>query len=220
MPTRTEIRDLVRTQTLVEVDDLTDSKVDNLINQAIRDVSVRFNWPFLAKTDTIAIVNGTDTYAFPTDADRIQAILLTDSTEPLEEVSAATGLAADGLSPSTGTPSWFFIWGEQFILRPVPDADTTLTVYYFRKPTVLTNDGDSPEFAEQFHYVLTDFVMQQLWEREEDFEKGNVYKDRYTQGVEQMARYYLNRAVDQPIVIGEPKAMWSRKGPRMPWLEV
>lgn len=220
MPTRTELRDLVRTQTLVEVDDLTDAKVDNLFDQAIRDVSVRFDWPYLAKIDTIAVTNGTDTYALPADCDRVHTILLAGSTAPLEEVAASTGLSAEGLSPSSGTPSWFFIWGENFVLRPVPDADNTLTVYYFRTPTLMTDDAHEPEFADQFHYVLTDFVMQQLWEREEDFEKGNVYKDRYLQGVEQMARFYLNRAKDAPLVIGEPKAMWSRRGPRMPWLEV
>lgn len=218
MPTRTELRDLVRTQTLVEGDDLTDAKVDNLFDQAMRDVSVRFDWPYLAKIDTIAVTSGTDTYALPADADRLQAFLVADSTAPLKEVAAATALSAEGLSPSTGTPSFFFLWGEEVVLRPIPDADTTLSVYYFRTPVLMTDDAHVPEFAAQFHYILTDFVMQQLWEREEDFEKGNVYKDRFLQGIEQMARFYLNRTQDSPLVIGEPHT--KLLGPRMPWLEV
>ena len=219
MPTRAEIRDLVRSQTLVESDDYTDDKVDNLINQAIRDLSVRFDWPFLAKIDTIAVTDATDTYPLPSDCSRVEAILLDGYSERLREMSPATALSEEGGVQAAGTPDSFFLWGESIVLRPQPSANATVRVYYYRTPTVLTNDSDTPEFAEQFHYVLSDFVMQQLWEREEDFEKGAVYNARYAQGVESMARFYLNRVADHPVTVGQPVGMrW--KGPRQPWLEV
>lgn len=220
MPNRTELRDLVRVQTLVESDDLTDAKVDNLFNQAIRDVSVRFPWPFLAASTTIAVTNATDTYALPSDVDRIEVLLKADYRQPLFEQAASSAFHIDGATPSTGSPSWFFLWGESIVLRPQPDGNETLTLYYYKKPTMMTDDSHTPEWAEQFHYLITDFVMQQLWEREEDFEKGNVYRERYLQGVESMARFYLNRKQDSPLVIGQPGETWARRGPRQPWLEV
>lgn len=220
MPTRSELRDLVRVSTLVEADDLTDSKVNNLMNQAVRDVSSRFDWPFLATSDTIAVTNATDTYALPTDADRLEAVLIAGSTAPLIEVSPGTAFAQDGAVPSSGTPSWYFLWGGNLVLRPQPDGDSTLTVYYYRKPATLDNDIDEPEWADKFHYLISDFVMSKLWEREEDFQRASVYEARYLQGIEAMARFYLNRVSDAPLIVGEPKSRRYGTGPRMTWLEV
>lgn len=220
MPTRSELRDLVRSQTLVESDDYTDDKVNNLINQALRDVSVRFDWPYLAKIDTIAVTGAQDTYALPSDTSRVEAVLLEGQAQPLNEVAPSVALREDGTTPGSGTPTWYFLWGNNVVLRPVPSASGTLTIYYYRTPTTLTNDGSSPEFAEQFHYIVADFVMQQLWEREEDFEKAAVYAGRYAAGVESMARFYLNRVNDGPMIVGEPNRARRIKGPRMTWMEV
>lgn len=220
MPTRAELRDLVRSQTLVESDDYTDAKVDNLINQAIRDLSVRFAWPYLAAIDTIAVSAAVDTYALPADTSRVEAILLDGSTTRLREMGPSTALFEEAGVPASGTPDSYFVWGDSIVLRPIPTGSENLTVYYYRNPTTLNNDTDSPEFAEPFHYVLADFVMQALWEREEDFEKAAVYANRYAQGVESMARFYLNRVADAPMVIGQRRTGSYTRGPRMPWMEV
>jgi hypothetical protein len=218
MPTRTELRDLIRGQTLVESDDYTDAKVNNLINAAIRDISVRFPWPYLAKTSTMSVTASVESVALPSDCDRIASINLEGGSKPLYEIAPSTAFQS-GDSAGSGTPTAYFLWGENVMLRPVPDANSTLNIYYYREPVELSSDGATPEFAPQFHLIVADYVMQMLWEREEDFQKAATFNQRYLQGIELMARFYLNRADDAPLVIGQPQGGRSR-GPRMPWLEV
>jgi hypothetical protein len=220
MPTRAELRDVIRGQTLVEPDDYGDAKVNSLINQAIRDISIRFHWPYLATSTTIAVVQDTDSYALPATCDRVASVQLAGVAVPLAEISYSTAFSEDGALPPSGTPEAYFLWGSDLVLRPVPAAAGTITLYYFRQPTELANDNESPEFAKAFHFLVVDWVMQQLWEREEEFEKAAVYAQRYALGVESMARFYLNRAKDAPLAIGLPARTRRRPGPRMPWLEV
>ena len=218
MSTLSELRDLVRSQTLVESDDYTDAKVNRLINQGLGDLSTRFEWPWLATSSTIAVVGGTEAYAIPATADRLAKLMIAGESRPLTEVSAAVAWEMNGDDPSSGSPTWFFLWGESIYLRPVPASAASLKVFYWQFPTFLTSEGAVPQFNPQFHHILGDYAMQMLWEREEDFEKASVYAQRYAAGVETMARFYLNRAKDAPFILGEPGRM--KRGPRMPWLEL
>lgn len=218
MPTRADIRDWVRGQTLVEPDDYDDSKVNNIINQGIRDLAVRFDWPFLAKTATVSLVVGSDTYALPADMLKLGAVTLVGTSTRLAETSPSRVWEDEGDNPSTGTPDRFWLWGNSIVVRPIPDSTGTLKFWYYRSPQLLNNDTDSPEWSPEFHMVLADYAAQMLWEREEDFEKASVHAQRYAAGVESMARFYLNRAGDAPMIVGEPRR--RRRGPRMPWLEV
>lgn len=219
MPTRAEIRDWAREQTLIEVDDFTDDKINAILDQGIRDCAVKFDWPFLAKSDSITLVGGTESYALPADLGKLRALVLDGTRYRLREISSNTAWENEGGLPGSGTPRTFFIWGSNVLFRPIPDAAGTVTVYYHKTPTLLTNDTSTPEWDAQFHMILADFAAQHMWEREEEFEKAEVFAQRYANGVEQMARYYLNRASDSPLVYGY-RPYTRRTGPVFPWQTV
>ena len=216
MPTRLQIRNWVRAETLVESTMMSDADINAIIDQAVRDVSTRFNWPFLAKTDTIAFVLNQQEYTLPTDFDRLVAVMVDGTTTKLTEVGPAEYWAAYGDSPPSGTPAYFFLWANQIFVSPVPTASTGgLVLRYFRAPTLMTDDAHVPEFASQFHMILAEYASLHLWHREEDFSKARVYEERYLDGVERMARYYLGRAIDAPLVMGG--GMPRRSAPSDAW---
>ena len=219
MPDRAAIRDWIREQTLVEVDDFADDKINNIIDQGIREISAKFDWPYLAESEQINLVQGTPAYNIPADMAKLRAIVHDGFQVRIREVAPTTVWEAEGGLPTDGSPKQFFIWAGQFVFRPIPDAAGTATVYYHRTPTLLTNDNQEPEFDSQFHLVLADYGSQIVWEREEEFEKAEVFGQRFSQGVERMARFYLNRGADSPMTFGE-RPNRVRRGPVFPWQTV
>lgn len=223
MPNRSDIRDWVRQHTLIESDDYGDAKVDNVINQAVRDLSTQFNWPFLQTSSQVTLVTDTAEYALPSDFAHLEAAIRSDCACPIKEVTPQDAWARWKSDATSDKPTHFYLWGDNIVFAPTPSGASlpTVTLYYYRQPTTLDNDVDTPEFHPQFHLVLAEFAAAKVWEREEDLARSNYYMDRYYQGVENMARYYLNRANDYPLVIGGGT---SRTDPipraRMPWLEV
>jgi hypothetical protein len=203
MVTRLEVRQWVRAETLIESAMMVDAAINAIIDQAVRDVSTRFDWPFLADTDTINFIADTQSYSLPTDFQRLVAVVLNGSTVRLEEVSPEQYWSTYGATPAEGNPRFFFLWGNQIYVTPVPTASSGgLTLFYYRQPTLMTDDSHSPEWQSEFHMIVADYVCRHLWHREEDFSKARVYDERYLDGVERMARFYLGRAKDSPMGMG------------------
>lgn len=214
-----DIRDWVREQTLVETTDWSNAKILNVINQGIRDLSVRFPWPWLATSNTLTVVAAQQAYTYDTISNfagtgkklfKIEAIIDNDSRVRLEELPAADAFKLyGGDMPDAVDARHFFTWGQSIYLLPTPSANDTnrYTVYYYQSPTELSNDTDSPEWDARFHMVLAEYAIGKVWEREEEIGKSRAADQRYREGVEQMAQFYLNRAQDYPSVMGGGKPL-------------
>lgn len=223
MATRSDIRDYAREQTLIETDDWGDDKLNRILNRGLHVLSTRFKWPFLATSATITTVADQQEYALPSDVSRVEAIVEAGTRVRLQEV--APGLAWSqygGDFTSSTSATHFFIWGSNVHLVPTPSAAETnaYTIYYYKTPDTLDNDIDVPEFDDEFHYVLGDYLVARIWEREEDFQRAEVAETQFNNGVEEMARFYLNRASDEPVVVGGGKTSRTRHDitVHMPWL--
>ncbi len=218
MPDRASIRDYARELTLVETDDISNDKINNIVNQGIREMASRFRWPWLETTTTIAVVSGTRSYALPTDFQYLHSLLRASSRIRLRATSASKALGAYGDDFPTGTASGYYLWGSNLFLTKDPDSNETLNLFYYQAPTVLSNDTDSPAFDSQFHLLLADYTVSKIWEREEDFVKAKASEDRWDDGVEQMARWYQERTNDMPMILGEEPSIRATIL-NMPWLD-
>lgn len=220
MPDRAAIRDYVRQQTLIEQDDWADAKLDSVINQGLRMLSVKFDWPWLAASTTLSVVAGTSSYTMPTDLRKTLAITRQDKPQRLVEVSPYEVLGVVGGDLPSGTPAAYFVHGRDLYLDKVPTESATYDWLYYTSPTLLDDDTDEPEFVEEFHLVLADYAVAKAWEREEDFAKAAEARKDFDQGVEAMAVFYLDVARDRPVVWGVSRDMVYRGAANnLPWLD-
>ena len=200
-----EIRALVRQTTMVDSGDLSDAQLLLWINEAIMDVSMRYDWPWLQGNDTFATVASTRAYALSDLSDELQEILYvirTDDDQPLHPISMQAAYTRWGDDFPDGTPKWFFIHEEDFNLVPVPDAIETIKVYYVKPPTELTQATDEPAWITTFHSVVVPFVECKVWEQQEDFAKANYSYQKYLDRLDMMKRTYSSRLNFGPWVMG------------------
>lgn len=200
MANRSEIRDWVRQQTLVEADDFADSKLNNVINQGVREVADADEWPFLEATANLIIEDGSSAYDLPADFATMIAVYDADG-DVLPETTRRAAIQDFG-SPTADEPQAWYFFGEQIHFVPAPASTIILTLDYIKTPTLLNADQATPEWHAAHHMILAEYAAHKVWEREEDLERSAYHRQLFEIGLGQMRRHYRNRSVDTPIIVG------------------
>ncbi|HET6875847.1 MAG TPA: hypothetical protein VFH70_13760, partial [Acidimicrobiales bacterium] len=120
---------------------LTPTVIDGFINDANHQIELAHDWPWLQATETIATVSGTDTYTpGSTGALWHRTVELRDGIDAMVlERYSATELDDRWLPQEMGRPREFAIYGDQIILRPVPDGVYNIVHRYIRQEPDLVN---------------------------------------------------------------------------------
>ena len=129
---------------------LDDATLNDIIQNALTDLSNEYQWPWLLTSGTLTFTNGVA--PFPTSPAPIH---LRELVINGRRARKATGLgefldiAADG-----SRCVWFDI-GQTINLGPVPaTAPTSNTLYYLRNEPTLTADSSSPLAPDEYHTVI------------------------------------------------------------------
>jgi len=220
MATLSELRTYVRHMTLVELDDIQDSELTVWLNEGLRRLANRWPWPWLHETATITTVAAQRVYSKPADFRKALGITEVGYDRRLTRLSWEQAISKWGDDfPDANRASWYFIYEDQISLVPVPStAAKTYTLYYLKAPTALVNDGDSPEFDVEFHYVLASYAIARVWEHEEDMEKSLYFDGRFDNEVGEMVALYIKEAEDYPRVYGAGPTP-APYTTNMPWLD-
>lgn len=209
-----------REQTLLDTDDVSDAVVLGHINRAIAIVGGRFEWPFLAQTDTITLADGTQGYAWPTDWVKIDSLTIVDKRIRLKRLSAKEAEDRYGNDFPSGEPRSFFLWGNQINFVPIPNAVGTISARGYTQPTILAATSNSPGWNDQYHEFLADYAIQKLWEREEDQAMAEAARQEFENGIGELASFYNDQAADERMVWGEQPDKYVGSGAsNMPWLD-
>lgn len=201
---------MIRLQTVVEDTNVTDANINLIINQGIHEVSVAEDWPFLQASTTIDLSDSTQTYALSSEAsdfNRAEALVDDDHDRTLEFMSPTSffyEVGNDTGNESTN-PEFWTIWENKIYLSPIPSSDDTarLTLYYYKNPTTLSADDDTPEWDVAWHWILVEYGKWKLYEREEYFTEAERAFNSYTRYLADMAAYYSFQANPFPFTAGD-----------------
>lgn len=231
MATRANIRDYIREQTVIETTDWADAQVNAVIDEGYNYVATAFDWPFYFTKAAINVTADTAVYALPSDWAKTHSLVRASKRRRLREISPKDAFErwGDDFPTSSEATAFFFdynsVAGAAPALHLVPTPSATETTayqhYYFTTPTLLAADGSSPEWVSMFHMILADYGVWKVWQREEDYDKAAKARDDFLDGLDRMARHYLNMADDRPVILGESRDHFRRRGSaeNMPFLD-
>lgn len=205
---REDIRNQVRMVLPPEVSDVSDININLLINQALKECSVAFKWPFLHTSTTITTVADQQEYALPADFLYGLKIVDDDHDAELEYVNPAQWFEWYGNSTQASTAttaSKFTIYDDEVLLFPVPSAAdvSRYTFYYYREITELSLDSHIPEFLDTFHWVIVEWVKWKLYERESMMDEAGRAFGQYADQIDRMRQWYSTPVKREPWVAGD-----------------
>lgn len=136
---------------------LTTTRVDGFVNDALHQIEVEHDWPWLQASTTISAVSGTGSYSVPSDWLRTRYLRIdADSTMERYDIAELDDRWPD--SSSTGRPSEYAVDVDAIVIRPIPDTSYTITHRYIKREPDLTDDSQSPLMPASFHAAIAELA--------------------------------------------------------------
>jgi hypothetical protein len=214
---RSELRSRVRTLTnIYSTALLSDSQINDALNDVLLEVSGVYDWPFQTGTVTVSLSPGVATYALSAS---VREVLLVSSNEaaPLaaRKLRAISVLDADSVADTgeQGRPTHYTVVpatvGFDITFYPTPGETETLRVRYTTATALLSSDSSSPVFDAEFHPVLAYAAAARLLtERSAPKAKVQAMDGLAGQFVERMRRFYITSSDRAPVAAGRRR--WRR----------
>jgi len=196
--------------------------VDGFINDAQRDIFNTYELSFQEKIFRGVLPTGGHIFTFPVDYQQAQSFILAGadgSTRELDNTYVPfrefNKHFPDPENTLAGPPVWWTIYAQKLMFNRPTEQEYTLSLFYLKKPTTLSADGDVPEIPEEFEELLVHGAYYRILYRNEDFDQGNFVKDsEYTPLLDKLVARYGKRQTAKPLTIGMPTQSARRRSAR------
>jgi hypothetical protein len=176
------IRDMVRTQLDLDETDLPDVLLDQYVRDGYqRMMNLETRWPSFEMLWAIPAVANTPAVLQPDDALEIDSVMGADGY-PLQRVDRRWAEGMFNLvSPTMGTPRFWFRLGIQLYLLPVPSIDQPLSLYGWRRPLDWVSLGASAQVDadERLHLPIVWYACSTGYAQQEDEVLEATYMNRF-----------------------------------------
>ena len=136
---------------------------------------------------TADVVANQGVYQFPGDVLKVQSLLVNGL--PVKQISSQESeeyiLDEDPSRITTGQPVVWYEWGGTFTFYPTPDLNSVggITIQYIRKPLKVTTDADPLSIPDAYYNRLVEYVMQQAYELDENFQAADMKASQFSQNL-------------------------------------
>lgn len=217
-----DLRNQVRMVLPPEVTDISDSNLDTLINQGILEVATAFQWTWLEASATVSAVDSQQNYSLPNDFHYGAALVDDDNDMNVPYMSPTDFFQEFGndTGNESTTPQFWTIWEDEIWLTPIPSANDSdrFTLYYYKQPTTLAADDDTPEFDSSFHQILVEYCKYKLLSRGEYWEQVQQALAFFSLYLEQMKVWYSRKTKRTPYIAGDGTFHRAPYDPNIPFL--
>jgi hypothetical protein len=172
-----ELRDAVRLQLDLEVEDLSDTLIDLYLLEAFQQTTANENrWPWLETDWSVSATSDGLPIAVPTDFGVAASVISADG-EALEHISHEDAEEHFAGDIDGGTPTMYSLWGESLYLWPKSDADLAYTLRGWRamKEDWVGFAALSPDCDSRLHASMVHYAISRAYAGQEDDVLSNMY---------------------------------------------
>lgn len=185
------------------------TEIVGYLNDTQNDVFNEYRLPFMETiqnyTVTIGVSDITNNGGLPTNY--TQAIDLTNtytSNEGVIRYKDTTEI--DTLYPDpddttvnvSGVPKYWYFYAQTIKLFPVPDKAYTLTLRYYKKPTLLSANSDVPSIPSQFQELLVVGAAYRVLQVKDSYDQASVLQNKYDELLQKLVMQTAQNQVGQP----------------------
>lgn len=226
-----DIRTYVRSFVDVDVTDIADSMLDFWMRDGYnRMIRAARPWPFLMVGGTesmysITTISGQQSYSLPSvQVQGAPASVFVRNIVSIQgprwELGYSDQEALEATFPpafgQSSEPERFSVWGEKVTLWPTPNGTYNLNIRAYREPVdwVTIGAGGTVDAPDDFHMVLTSFVLSQAWAQQTDLEQSSYWLTQFEKGVQELVNNYIRALMPQGLVLNGGR-MTTQMEPRL-----
>lgn len=154
-------------------------------NQGQQEIVTR-NRVLKARSEAV-VSTGQDLYTFPDEniyeiaSLQLDGQLLPNMPYPDAERRI---MADDPQKTEVGRPLFWYTWGNQFWLWPMPDQEYPLVLLYTRIPTKLTGADDQVlDTPDEYFPTLVDYILGKCYEMDEDWQAAQAKQTSFENAI-------------------------------------
>lgn len=172
-------------------DYLSSDRLGNYINNGYSDICEAEDWPFLEATTT-----GTAPKTV-SDLRTIEYVVDTTNQVKLSPIDRRnlTDWTVD--LTTTGTPSYYYVTAGS-IVNTYPVGTGTLSIHYWKVPTDLSADGDTPVIPSRYRSLIVDAAVVYAYEDDDETGQADAATARFTARLEAMKTSQMVNQHDEP----------------------
>lgn len=177
------------------------AEITNYINDTQNDVFNEYRLPFMQATQLYTMTADesdiTDGNGLP--ANFVQAVDLTLTTVGREKVLNYMDFSeVDQMYPDpddttmhpANVPNIWYFYAETIKTYPVPNSGYTLSLRYYKKPTVLAEDADVPELPSEFEELLVTGAAYRVLQVKDNYDQAGVLENKYQELLDKLVVKY------------------------------
>ncbi len=189
-----------------------DALVGGWVNTAMMDLLTRNKfWGLKVPIDLMfpefdavdasqATSNGIPYISYPANALYIKHIWNSTSDRKLDKITPREYVENTGrtTSASYSLPAKWTrgVDGNKIHLYPTPDDTYALSIYYRRRPAIMSDDADTTEIGEEWDEVILKLATAQSLMRLKDFQNAAIWQQGFMADLADKMNFVLKEAVD------------------------
>lgn len=179
-------------------EDLDTATLTSLLNDAYEDVWGREPWPFREGQADVTLTAGTASVTTPSDFGKVASIMVKDMGTNLEPMRREDiGKQFPGRLDEQDQPIWYYFIGNQLYVYPVPDTTYTLTIFYLKDFTPMSNPTDSPALPSN-HRIVVLGALVSAYDMEDDNDVALRFQSRFEARLQTVREEWWMEQYDRP----------------------
>lgn len=188
------------------------SEIKNYINDAQNDVFNEYRLPFMETTQaytlTIGVADITNGSGLPSNF--VLPISLTLTTAGKEKLLVSRDeREMDFLHPDyessdvypANTPSEWYKYAQTIRVFPEPDQAYTVTIRYYKRPTLLSADSDVPSLPSEFEELLVVGAAYRVLQVKDNYDQAGILENKYKELLDKLVMKYTRNQVGTPVIM-------------------
>jgi hypothetical protein len=181
------------------------TQIIDYLNDTQNDIFNEYRLPFMETSQnytlTVGVSDITNGSNLPTDY--TQALDLFNTYTGYEQIISYKDIREiDYLYPdpddttlhTTTAPRYWYFYAQTIRVFPKPDKAYTLTLRYYKKPTLLVNSSDVPSLPSQFQELLVIGAAYRVLQTKDNYDQAGILQNKYD---EILAKLVMQTAQNQ-----------------------
>lgn len=179
-------------------DYLSTTRSGYFVNRAYQEMCAEEDWPFLESSSS-----GTAPLTV-SDLRTVEAVINTTQRYKLRPLDRRNITDFDTDLTTTGTPSWYYLTTSTTVAVYPANTTDTIAVRYWKVPTALSADGDTPVVPTSYQQVIVDGACAYAYFDSDNFEAARSYLELFESGKSRMRDALLVGQHDEPddMIVG------------------
>lgn len=144
----------------------------------------------------------------PTNYVQALDILLTTTGQekvlPYRDIREIDGLypdADDQTRNPQDAPQYWYFFGNTIRVYPEPNSGYTLTLRYYKKPTLLASAADVPTIPSEFEELLVVGAAYRVLQVKDNYDQAGVLQNKYDELLDKLVQKYTQNQTGSPTIM-------------------